>query len=124
MGALVLARNAGHRDGGSSASSCGDRRPPRWDRRARDAEAELLRRFPREVVSLERLMLHAMRTRAEERRIAWPKALMADAAARDSTDFKNLLRLAAEAAPRVAKEVLALRQPALLTRPGLIARTI
>lgn len=92
---------------------------PRW---ARDAEAELLRRFPREVVSLERLMLRAMRARAEERRIAWPKALTADAAARDSADFRNLLRLAAEAAPRVAKEVLALRQPALLTRPGLIAR--
>lgn len=91
-------------------------------RRARDAEAELLRRFPREVVSLERLMLRAMRTRAEERRIAWPKALMADAAARDSSDFRNLLRLAAEAAPRVAKEVLALRQPALLIRPGLLAR--
>jgi serine/threonine protein kinase len=91
-------------------------------RAAQRAEAELLRRFPREVVSLERLMLHAMRTRAEERRIAWPKALMADAAARDSTDFKNLLRLAAEAAPRVAKEILALRQPALLTRPGLLAR--
>ena len=67
-------------------------------------------------------MLHVMRARAEERRIAWPKALMADAAARDSADFRNLLRLAAEAAPRVAKEVLALRQPALLTRPGLIAR--
>jgi hypothetical protein len=47
---------------------------------------------------------------------------MVDAAARDSADFRNLLRLAAEAAPRVAKEVLALRQPALLTRPGLIAR--
>ena len=91
-------------------------------RRAREAEAELLRRFPREVVGLERLMLQAMRARAEERRIAWPKALVADAAARDSSDFRNLLRLAAEAAPRVAKEVLALRQPALLTRPGLIAR--
>jgi serine/threonine protein kinase len=92
---------------------------PRW---AREAEAELLRRFPRELVSLERLMLQAMRARAEERRIAWPKALTADAAARDSSDFRNLLRLAAEAAPRVAKEVLALRQPALLTRPGLLAR--
>jgi serine/threonine protein kinase len=91
-------------------------------RRARDAEAELLRRFPREVVSLERLMLRAMRARAEERRITWPKALMADAAARDSADFRNLLRLAAEAAPRVMQEVLGLRQPALLTRPGLIAR--
>jgi hypothetical protein len=91
-------------------------------RRARDAEAELLRRFPREVVSLERLMLRAMRTRADERRIAWSKALTADAAARDSSDFRNLLRLAAEAAPRVAEEVLAMRRPALLIRPGLLAR--
>ena len=47
---------------------------------------------------------------------------MADAAARDSADFRNLLRLAAEAAPRVAREILAFRQPALSTRPGLIAR--
>ncbi len=43
-------------------------------RRARDAEAELLRRFPREPVSLERLMLRAMRAEAEARRVQWPKA--------------------------------------------------
>ncbi len=91
-------------------------------RRVRDAEAELLRRFPREVVSLERLMLHAMRAEAEARRVQWPRALAADAAARDSADFRNLLRLAARAAPRVRDEVLALRSPALLTRPGLLAR--
>ena len=52
----------------------------------------------------------------------WPKALSADAAGRDSTDFKNLLRLAARAAPRVNEEILALRSPVLLTRPGLMAR--
>ncbi|WP_165982469.1 BREX system serine/threonine kinase PglW [Dankookia rubra] len=91
-------------------------------RRTHDAEAELLRRFPREVVSLERLMLRAMRSEAEARRVLWPKALAADAAARDSADFKNLLRLAARAAPRVRDAVLALRTPALLTRPGLLAR--
>jgi len=91
-------------------------------RRAREAEAELLRRFPRESVSLERLMLRAMRAEAEARRVQWPRALAADAAARDSTDFKNLLRLAARAAPRVKEQVLALGTPALLTRPGLIAR--
>lgn len=91
-------------------------------RRTRDAEAELLRRFPRQTVSLERLMLRAMRAEAEARRVQWPKALAADAAGRDSPDFRNLLRLAARAAPRVREEVLALRTPALLTRPGLIAR--
>lgn len=52
----------------------------------------------------------------------WPKAIAADAAGRDSADFKNLLRLAHRAAPRMRDEVLALRGPALLTRPGLLAR--
>ncbi len=86
------------------------------------AQSELLRRFPREVVSLERLMLRAMRAEAEARRVLWPKALAADAASRDSVDFKNLLRLAARAVPRVRDEVLALREPTLLIRPGLLAR--
>ena len=87
---------------------------PSWHSRSNpaglgDAEAELVRRFPREVVSLERLMLRAMRAEASARRVLWPKALAADAASRDSADFKNLLRLAARAAPRVRDEVLALR---------------
>jgi len=91
-------------------------------RRAREAESELLRRFPRESVSLERLMLRAMRAEADARRVSWATALAADAATRDSADFRNLLRLAARAAPRVKEEVLALRTPALITRPGLLAR--
>jgi hypothetical protein len=91
-------------------------------RKASNAAAELLRRFPRDLISLETLMLRAMRAVASERRVLWPKALAADAASRDSADFKNLLRLASRAAPRVRNEVLALRTPALLTRPGLLAR--
>jgi serine/threonine protein kinase len=91
-------------------------------RRAREAESELLRRFPRESVSLERLMLHAMKAEAVAKRVQWPKALAADAASRNSADFKNLLRLASRAAPRVTDEILARRAPILLIRPGLIAR--
>lgn len=91
-------------------------------RRTRDGEAELLRRFPREVVSLERLMLNAMRAEATARKVQWPTALAADAAGRDSVDFRNLLRLAARAAPAVKQAVLALRTPVLLSRPGLLAR--
>jgi hypothetical protein len=90
--------------------------------RAAAAETELVRRFPREIVSLERLMLQAMRGEAEARRVQWPVALAADAAPRTSADFRNLLRLAARAAPGVRDAVLALRAPALLTRPGLFAR--
>jgi hypothetical protein len=91
-------------------------------RRSRKAEVELLRRFPHAVVSLERLMLQAMRAEAEARRVPWPKVLAADAMARDSRDFQNLLRHASRAAPRVRDHVLALREPVLLTRPGLLAR--
>lgn len=92
---------------------------PRW---TAAAEAELLHRYQRDVVSLERLMLRAMRAEAAARRVLWPKAIAADAAGRESADFKNLLRLAARAAPRVRDEVLALHSPTLLTRPGLLAR--
>ena len=63
-----------------------------------------------------------MRAEAEARRVQWPTALAADAASRDSANFKNLLRLASRAAPRVKHEVLGMREPTLLTRPGLIAR--
>jgi|HubBroStandDraft_1064217.scaffolds.fasta_scaffold00063_36 serine/threonine protein kinase len=91
-------------------------------RRVRDAETELLHRYPRESLSLERLMLRALRAEAEARRVQWPKALAADAAARDSADFRNLLRLAGRAAQSLRDQVLALRGPALLTRPGLLAR--
>jgi hypothetical protein len=91
-------------------------------RRSGAAEAELLHRFPRSVVSVERLMLQAMRAEAEARRVAWPKVLAADAMALKSRDFENLLRHASRAAPRVRDHVLALREPALLTRPGLLAR--
>lgn len=91
-------------------------------RRAGAAESEILRRFPRQVVSLERLMLRAMREEAAARRVLWPKALAADGAGRESVDFRNLLSLAARAAPRLKNEVLALKEPALLTCAGLLAR--
>ena len=90
--------------------------------RAADAEAELAQRFPREVISLERLMLQAMRAEAAASKVQWPVALAADASPRTSPGFRNLLRLAARAAPRVRSHLLALRMPALLTRPGLLAR--
>jgi hypothetical protein len=54
--------------------------------------------------------------------VPWLKVLAADAMARNSRDFQNLLRHASRSAPRVRDQVLALRNPALLTRPGLLAR--
>jgi hypothetical protein len=91
-------------------------------RRIREAEAELIGRFPREVVNLERLMLEAMRAEAEARRVAWPKVLAADATTHRSREFQNLVRHVSRTAPRVRDQILAQRSPALLTRPGLLAR--
>ena len=91
-------------------------------RRMAQAEAELLRRFPRERLSLDRLLLEAMRAEAETRKVRWPVVLAADAAARDSRDFQNLLRLVGRAAPVVQQRILTLRGPALLVHPGLLAR--
>jgi hypothetical protein len=62
---------------------------------------------------------HGQRHRS---RVQGSRRSRGDGASRDSTDFKNLLRLASQAAPKVFNEVLALRTPALLIRPGLLAR--
>jgi hypothetical protein len=92
-------------------------------RRAVLAEGELRRRFaPRERVSLEALLLREMRAEAEARRVKWPVVLAADAEGHDGKGFRNLLRLATQAAERVCATLLALDRPALLVNPGLLAR--
>ncbi len=91
-------------------------------RRAGRAEAELLRRFPRQRVSLEHLLLQALRGEAATRRANWSVVLAADAAQPDTKDFKRLLSLAARAAEGVRRGLLALAEPALLVNPGLLAR--
>lgn len=92
-------------------------------RRALRAETELLGRFaPRDRVSLESVLLRAMRAEAEARKAKWPVVLKADADTRDGKDFRNLLRLARSAAERARAELMALDQPALLVNPGLFAR--
>jgi hypothetical protein len=86
------------------------------------AETELLRRFPRQLLSFDRLLIEAMREEAEARRVRWPVVLAADATPRGSRDFQNLLRLVGFAAPKIQARILALREPALLVHPGLLAR--
>ena len=92
-------------------------------RRAPRAEAELLRRFaPRERVSVELLLLREMRGEAEARKVKWPVVLAADLEGHDGKGFRNLLRLATKAAERMRATLLALDRPALLVKPGLLAR--
>ncbi len=92
-------------------------------RRAGRAEAELLRRFPRQRVSLEHLLLQALRGEAARRRANWSVVLAADAAQPATKDFKRLLSLAARAAEGVRRRLLALAEPALLVNPCLPATT-
>ena len=80
-----------------------------------------MRRFPRSVGSLERLMLDAMRARLRQR-VQRSNVLAADAAARAALISRTFLRLAARVGLAVRDAVLALREPALLVRPGLLAR--
>jgi len=91
-------------------------------RRAARAEAELLRRFPRWRMSLERLLLQALREEAATRNAKWSVVLAADAAQPDAKDFKRLVSLAARAAEGVHRHLLALAEPTLLVNSGLLAR--
>ena len=86
------------------------------------AEAEILGRYPRIRISLERLMLRALHDEAIARGARWPVVVAADAAEPDSKDSSRLVGLAAKAADVMRRQVLALNEPALLVNPGLLAR--
>lgn len=86
------------------------------------AMRELLSRFGLARVSLEALLLREMRAATEAIGARWDVVLRADAADRESRDWRNLRRVADRAAAAVEAELLALTQPALLVYPGLLAR--
>jgi hypothetical protein len=87
------------------------------------AEEELARRFPLDLVSLEERWLDAMRQIAAENGVDdWNVVLRADAAPADHPDarpFHQLLDLARE---RVEAGLAVSPRTILLTRPGLLAR--
>ena len=91
-------------------------------RLAHHVEAELLRRFGRQRVSFEALMLKALRQQAEALKVNWNVVLMADAAAPTSTDWSRLMRLVHKALPLVKQALLEATAPVLLVNSGLIAR--
>lgn len=67
-------------------------------------------------------MLKALHDEATARGARWPVVVAADAAEPDSKDFSRLVVLAAKAADAMRRQVLALKGPALLVNPGLLAR--
>jgi hypothetical protein len=92
---------------------------PSW---IRAAEAELAERFRLRAVSVDRLLIRHLKSRAETRRVKWPVVTQADASSPGSRDWQNLLRLVGEAMPTAEAELLAGSGPILLTCPGLLAR--
>ncbi len=91
-------------------------------RLAHHVEAELLRRFGRQRLSFDTLMLKALRQQAEAMKVNWNLVLTADGAAPTSTDWGRLMRLVHKALPQVKQALLDATAPVLLVNSGLIAR--
>ncbi|MER2624819.1 MAG: BREX system serine/threonine kinase PglW [Accumulibacter sp.] len=91
-------------------------------RLAHPVEAELLRRFGRQRVSFDTLLLKALRQQAEALKVNWNVVLLADGAAPTSSDWSRLMRLVHKALPQVKQALLEATAPVLLVNSGLIAR--
>lgn len=88
------------------------------------AEHELTARFPVSRQSVEKLLIDAMKAEAARVGADWDVVMRADASARESIEWKNLLMLVRRAISEVEQQLLA--TPAdrtlLLVNPGLLAR--
>ena len=91
-------------------------------RMAHHVEAELLRRFGRQRISFDTLMLQALRQQADTLKVNWSVVLMADGAAPTSAAWGRLMRLVHKALPQVKQALLEATAPVLLVNAGLVAR--
>jgi hypothetical protein len=87
-------------------------------RLAHHVEAELLRRFGRQRMSFDTLMIKALRQQADALNVNWNVVLMADGAAPTSADWGRLMRLVHKALPQVKQALLDTTAPVLLVNPG------
>ena len=92
---------------------------PRQYHRAAD---ELQERFGLQRVSLEGLLLDALREAAQEIGADWSVVLRADIEDRGSRDWRRLQSVVTKAMPAVETALLEMTQPSLLLFPGLLAR--
>jgi hypothetical protein len=87
----------------------------------RPTEEELLR-FGAEPVSVDALLIAAMKEAASSAPVAWDVVIRADAAGRQSPEWRNLQVLVGRAMPKVKAAVLAPGNVRLVTNLGLLAR--
>ena len=86
-------------------------------------ERELALRFPElERLSLDRLLLERLRSRAAEDEVDWRVIREADGAPPGSDDHRHLCDMVAEIIPAVEAGLLSRGHPVLLVHPGLLAR--
>lgn len=84
--------------------------------------AVLRDRFGFATLSLERVLLDAMRQAAETLKVQWPIVLNADASARNDRAWRNLQMLVQRARPAVERALSEVDRPTVLLNPGLLAR--
>jgi hypothetical protein len=101
-------------DGGLLALTTEPRRLSRGERE--------LERLGFARLSLERVLLDAMRTQAESLGVDWPVVLDADSADVKDRAWRQLQQLVQRASPTVAKRLAALDRSTVLVNPGLLAR--
>jgi serine/threonine protein kinase len=86
------------------------------------AEHELLQRFELDRRNVDELVIRALRADAQAVRADWNVVLRADAAPRQSEDWKRLILLVNRALPKVEEELSTSSKTLLLVNPGLLAR--
>lgn len=84
--------------------------------------AELVARYPLEVLSCEALVLQRLRAEAQRLNISWTKVLQADAAAPGSIDWTNLQTVVRQATRGLADQIGSGGRTVLLTHLGILAR--
>jgi serine/threonine protein kinase len=91
-------------------------------RQMKNAEDEIKRRFDVETINFDELLISAMREQAKKREIDWNVVLKADAANKDSRDWRNLMTLVAYTMPIVEEKISDYSKTVLLTYTGLLGR--
>jgi hypothetical protein len=85
-------------------------------------ETVLRDRFGFEALSLERLVLDALRAEAAAIKAQWQVVLDADAAGNGTADGRRFAALVQRVRPRVAAALAEVARPTLLLHPGLLGR--
>jgi hypothetical protein len=90
--------------------------------RLKETAMALQQRYPLAPLSLEHVVLEALRAEAAAIKAQWPVVLAADAEAPGSRDRTNLANLVSRAKPRMVAALAAITGPTLLLNAGLLAR--